>query len=93
MSKSRRSSTRSRKLDLLLLLAGVLFFSFGCFATYRAAALVWLWRQVQSWTEVRARITGVDLEVHSGDDTDTYEVVCPMLTSITIGCFILNRLF
>jgi hypothetical protein len=76
MSKRRGSGKPSRSGGVLLTLFGLPFLAVGCFATYQAASLLWLWQDVQSWTEAQARITHVDLKVHRGEDSNTYEVVC-----------------
>jgi hypothetical protein len=76
MSKRHGADKRGRVGGVLLTIFGLPFLAVGCFATYRTASLLWSWQDARGWTETEARVSHVDLEIHSDSDGSTYEVVC-----------------
>lgn len=76
MTKSRRKRKRPGAGGLFLVVFGLPFLAVGCFATYRTVALLWRWQEAKGWLEVEARITSVDLEIHTDDDGSTYQAAC-----------------
>lgn len=57
-----------------LILFGLPFAAVGLYMAWSLMATLWLAMQVQSWEEVPATITSTNLEVHRGEDSDSYEV-------------------
>lgn len=50
------------------------FAGIGVWMTWKLGTMLWLAAVSQAWIETPATLTAVDLEVHVGDDNDTYNV-------------------